>query len=182
MLFTETSLQGAYYIDIEKHEDVRGFFSRSWCVNEFKENGLSTKLSQCNISLNYKKGTLRGMHFQTSPFEETKLIRCTQGSIYDVIIDLRKESNTYLKWFGIKLSAKNYTMLYVPKRFAHGFQTLEDNSEVFYQIEEIYSPGHANGFRWNDPVFQIEWPRQVTTISERDKTYPDLNLSLFEGL
>jgi dTDP-4-dehydrorhamnose 3,5-epimerase len=182
MIFTETPLQGAYCIDVEKHEDVRGFFGRSWCINEFGEHGLSTKISQCNISLNHKKGTLRGIHFQTDPFEEVKLVRCTRGVIFDVMIDLRKESKTFLKWFGTELSANNYRMLYVPKRFAHGFQTLEDNSEVFYQMEEIYSGGHARGMRWDDPAFQIKWPQQVTTISERDRTYPDFTLSLLNGL
>jgi dTDP-4-dehydrorhamnose 3,5-epimerase len=182
MIFTQTPLLGAYSIDVEKHADDRGFFGRSWCINEFNDNGLSTKMAQCNISLNYKKGTLRGMHFQTAPFMEAKLVRCTRGAMYDVIIDMRKESKTFLKWFGAELTSENYRMLYVPERFAHGFQTLEDNTEVFYQIAEVYSPTHARGVRWNDPAFGITWPLPVSTMSERDSTYPDFNLTAWNEI
>ncbi|MCK5398353.1 MAG: dTDP-4-dehydrorhamnose 3,5-epimerase family protein, partial [Thermoplasmata archaeon] len=140
MIFTETRLKGAFIIDIEPIEDDRGFFARSWCRNEFEKHGLNPDLVQCNISFNKKKGTLRGMHYQTAPHEESKLVRCTRGSLFDVIIDLREDSGTYKKWFGIELSAENRRMIYMPGGFAHGFQTLEDNTEVFYQMTEFYYP------------------------------------------
>ncbi len=173
MLFTETVLKGAYLIEPEKVEDERGFFARSFCVREFEKHGLNPRLVQCNISYNSKKGTLRGMHYQKAPYAEAKLVRCTRGAIYDVIADLRPASPCFKMNFGIRLDESNRKMLYIPEGFAHGFITLEDDSEVFYQMSEFYSPQHAAGFRWNDPFFRIQWPLEVAVISERDKTYPD---------
>jgi dTDP-4-dehydrorhamnose 3,5-epimerase len=173
MIFLEAALKGAYIIEVEKLEDERGFFARSWCAQEFKEHGLNPRLAQCNISYNHKKGTLRGMHYQTMPYEEVKLVRCTRGAIYDVIIDLRPQSPTYKHWTSVELTADNHKMLYVPEGFAHGFQTLEESSEVFYQMSEFYAPGHAKGIRWDDPAFGVRWPLEVAVISARDQHYPD---------
>ena len=173
MIFNETKLKGAFVIDIEPFEDERGFFARSWCRKEFEAHGLNPDLVQCNISFNKKKGTLRGMHYQAPPHEEAKLVRCTMGAIYDVIIDLRNNSETYKKWIACELSAENRRMLYVPAGCAHGFQTLEDNTEVFYQMSEFYHPECATGVRWNDPAFSIDWPDDVRLISARDKCYKD---------
>lgn len=170
MKFKETSLKGAYIIDVELIEDDRGFFARSWCKEEFYKQNLNSKLIQCNISFNKLKGTLRGMHFQVKPYEEAKLVRCTRGAIYDVIIDLRKSSSTFLSWVGVELTADNRRSLYIPEGFAHGFQTLEDNSEVFYQMSEEYHPECARCIRWNDPEFNIKWPLDVSKISYKDKT------------
>jgi len=178
MIFKETPLAGAYVIEIEKNIDERGFFARTWCREEFEKNNLNTDLAQFSLSFNFKKGTLRGMHFQVYPDEEIKIVRCTAGSIYDVIVDLRKESKTYLKFFGIKLTAQNRTMLYIPKKFAHGFVTLEDNSEVFYLISEFYAPGSARGFRWNDRRLGIDWPVEPSVMSSKDKNLPDFSESL----
>lgn len=172
MIFTETKLQGAYIIDIERREDERGFFGRSYCQNEFAGHGLKTAVAQCNISFNARTGTLRGMHFQLPPRAEAKLVRCTRGRIHDVIIDLRPESATYCAWTAVELSADNYRMLYIPEGFAHGFQTLDDNSEVFYQMFEFYSPEHGRGVRWDDPVFGIVWPLSDPLMSEKDRSYP----------
>ena len=168
MIFTETKLKGAFIIDIEPSEDERGFFARSWCEDEFKKHGLNPRLVQCNISFNKKRGTLRGMHYQIAPFAEAKLVRCTMGAIYDVIIDLRNDSPTFKKWFSVELSAENRRALYVPEDFAHGFQTLVDNTEVFYQMSEFYRPECARGLRWNDVAFEIEWPISDVVISEND--------------
>lgn len=168
MIFTETKLKGAFIIELEKKEDDRGFFARSWDQNEFKEHGLNSKLIQCSVSFNKKRGTLRGMHYQVYPHEETKLVRCTKGSMFDVIIDLRKKSETFKEWFGVDLNAENHKMLYVPEGFAHGFQTLEDNTEVFYQMSEVYVPECARGVRWDDPNFKISWPLQSPIISQKD--------------
>jgi dTDP-4-dehydrorhamnose 3,5-epimerase len=175
MIFTETPLKGAFVIDIERRVDERGFFARCWCAKEFELNGLSSRLVQCNTSFTARAGTLRGMHYQTKPFEEAKLIRCIRGSIYDVIVDIRPESPTFTSWFGITLSADNRKAVFAPEGFAHGFVTLEDDVEVFYQMSEYYSPEHAAGFRWNDPLFQIEWPLTPGIMSERDRTYPDFS-------
>jgi len=174
MIFTETSLNGAYFLDLEMLEDARGFFARSYCINEFEKYGLEPTNLQCNISFNSKKGTLRGMHFQTEPKAEAKLVRCTRGKMFDVIVDIRPESDTYKKWISVELSAENRKSLYVPKGFAHGFQTLEDNTEVFYQMSEFFFPGCAAGFRWNDPDIGIKWPLEDKVMSEKDK-----NLGLF---
>lgn len=173
MIFRETDLPGAFEIEMERHEDERGFFARSWCRREFEARGLNPRLAQCNISFNDRKGTLRGMHFQVRPFEETKLVRCTRGSLYDVIVDLRPDSPSYRKYAGVVLTPESGKMLYVPEGFAHGFLTLEDRAEVFYQISEFYAPDHARGFRWNDPAFAIVWPAEVKVISDRDRSYPD---------
>ncbi len=173
MIFNETKLKGAFVIEPEKLDDKRGFFARTWCVREFEEHGLNPNLVQCNISFNKKRGTLRGMHYQMAPHEEAKLVRCTMGSIYDVIIDLRSVSPTYKQWFHVDLSADNRKMLYIPKGFFHGFLTLQDNTEVFYQMSEFYAPECAIGVRWNDPSFEMDWPSDVLVISEKDRTYPD---------
>jgi dTDP-4-dehydrorhamnose 3,5-epimerase len=178
MLFTETILKGAYLIEPEKLEDERGFFARSFCVGEFEKHGLNPRSVQCNISYNIKKGTLRGMHYQKAPYAEAKLVRCTRGAIYDVIVDLRPASPCFKMNVGIRLDESNRKMLYIPEGFAHGFITLEDDSEVFYQMSEFYSPQHAAGFRWNDPFFGIQWPLEAAVISERDKTYPDFESAL----
>ncbi len=175
MIFQETKLKGAYIVDIERREDDRGFFARSWCRREFEAHGLNPRIAQCDVSFNARKGTLRGMHYQVKPFEEAKLVRCTMGSLCDVIVDLRPGSPTFKKHLGVVLTAENRTMLYVPEGFAHGFLTLEDETEVHYQISEFYAPDHARGFRWNDPAFGIAWPADVTVISERDRNYPDFS-------
>jgi len=173
LIFTETNLPGAFVIEAEKHEDERGFFARSFCQREFEAHGLNPNVAQCNISFNKRKGTLRGMHFQAAPFAEAKLVRCTAGSIYDVIVDLRKGSRSFKEHFATELSAANRKMLYIPEEFAHGFQTLEDNTEVFYQMSQVYSAEHARGVRWNDPAFGIQWPEAQRIINERDRNYPD---------
>ena len=175
MIFTETDLKGAFVVDIEKHQDERGFFARSWCRREFEAHGLNPKLAQCNISFNPHKGTLRGMHCQAKPFEEAKLVRCTRGSLHDVIVDLRPGSPSYKKSLGVVLTAENRTMLYVPQGFAHGFLTLENDTEVFYQISEFYMPESQRGFRWNDPAIAITWPAEVEFISDRDRNFPDFS-------
>ena len=172
MIFRETTLKGAFVIEIEKFEDKRGFFARAWCQKEVEANGLVSRVVQTNISFNKKRGTLRGMHYQVAPYEQIKLIRCTRGVIYDVIIDLRPDSPTFRKWTGVKLTAENYTMLYVPENFAHGFQTLENNTEATYQVSQFYSPESERGFRYDDPVFQVEWPLPVEVISEKDIAWP----------
>lgn len=176
MLFTETKLKGAYIVNLEPHGDERGFFARSWCSEEFEKLGLNPRLSQCNISFNKTRGTLRGMHYQMEPYPEAKLVRCTMGAVYDVIIDLREESPNFQQWFAIELSAENHCALYVPERFAHGFQTLTDNSEVFYQMSESFHPECARGVRWDDPAFGIEWPYRGPIISPRDQEYGDYQL------
>ena len=173
MIFIETELKGAYIIEPERLGDGRGFFARSFCKNEFKDYGLKDNLVQCNISFNKAKGTMRGMHLQVPPKEEAKLVRCTMGAICDVIVDLRKNSPTYKMHVGVTLTSDNRKMLYVPEGFAHGFVTLEDNTEVFYQMSEFYAPECAIGYRWNDPAFCIEWPQDVNVISDRDRDYPD---------
>ena len=173
MIFVETRLKGAHIIEPEKREDERGFFARSWCEKEFAEHGLNPHTVQCNISFNQKRGTLRGMHYQVEPCAEAKLVRCTQGAIYDVIIDLRPGSATFSQHIAEVLTAKNHKMLYVPEGFAHGFQALEDQTEVFYQMSGFYAPEFARGIRWNDPAFGIEWPIGEPIILERDATYPD---------
>ena len=176
MKFIETPLKGAYIIEIEPMKDARGSFARSWCKREFEEHGLNPKIVQCNISFNKKRGTLRGMHFQIEPFAEAKLVRCTRGTIYDVIIDLRVTSPTFRQWFAVELSERGQKMLYMPECFAHGFQTLEDNTEVFYQMSEYYYPEYARGIRWNDPHLSIKWPGDERIISKKDQQYPDFSL------
>ena len=173
VIFIEIQLQGAYIIEPEKLEDERGFFARSWCEREFDAHNLNPRTVQCNISFNSKKGTLRGMHYQAAPRAEAKLVRCTRGAIYDVVIDLRPESPTLGKWYGIELTPGNGLMVYAPEGFAHGFQTLEDSAEVFYQISEFHAPECARGVRWNDPAFAIEWPISEPIMLKRDRNYPD---------
>lgn len=173
MIFKETSLKGAYIIELEPLADERGFFARGFCRNEFEEKGLNPDIAQCSISYNKKRGTLRGMHYQAAPYEEIKLVSCPRGDIYDVIIDLRRDSPTYCRWFAVELSAENYRMLYVPEGFAHGFQTLEDDTVVNYKMSGSYNPDYARGVRWNDPAFGIKWPVELTIISEKDKNIPD---------
>jgi len=173
VIFTETRLKGAFLLELEKREDDRGFFARSWCRKEFEDHGLNGAIAQCNVSFNRVKGTLRGMHYQVAPFEEAKLVRCTAGAVYDVIIDLRPHSATYKQHVGEVLSAANHKMLYVPEGFAHGFQTLEDDTEVFYQMTQFHSPEHARGVRYNDPAFGIHWMISEPVMTERDRDYPD---------
>lgn len=173
MIFTKINLQDAFVIEIQKLEDERGFFARTFCQREFQDHGLNPGLSQCNISYNREMGTLRGMHFQAAPHQEAKLVRCMQGAIRDVIVDIRPGSSTYLNHFSIDLTAEKHNALYVPEGFAHGFLTLEPDTYVFYQMSEFHVPGFARGFRWNDPAFGIDWRGEVRVISERDAAYPD---------
>lgn len=180
MIFTETELKGAYIIEIKKLEDERGFFGRSFCRREMEEHGLSANIVQANTSVSLKKGTLRGMHFQVEPHQEAKLIRCVRGSIYDVIIDLRPESPTFKKWFGVELSSDNYKMLYIPENFAHGFMSLTDNVEVYYNVTAFYTPGAEKGIRWNDRAFNIEWPFEPLVISDKDRGHPDFKVEMLE--
>ncbi|MBI3899639.1 MAG: dTDP-4-dehydrorhamnose 3,5-epimerase [Gammaproteobacteria bacterium] len=175
MKFTATPISDAVIIDLTPLQDERGFFARSWCYDEFKANGLDPRIAQCNISYNTKQGTLRGLHYQASPYEEVKLVRCTQGAIYDVIADLRPSSPSFKRWFALELTAANRRMLYVPQGVAHGFITLTNDTEVCYQMSQVYSPDHARGVRWNDPAFGIVWPVAVVHISERDRSYVDFS-------
>ena len=192
MIFSKTRLKGVFIIELEKHEDERGYFARAWCKKEFKANGLNPNIVQANIALSLQKGTLRGMHYQKDLYQEAKLVRCIRGAVFDVVIDLRPNSNTYCEWLGVELSADNHTMLYVPEGFAHGYQTLEnntmlyvpegfahgyqtleDNSEVYYLVSQFYAPDAERGVRWNDPAFDIEWPETSDlVISEKDKSWP----------
>jgi dTDP-4-dehydrorhamnose 3,5-epimerase len=176
MIFTETKLQGAFIIDIDRIEDERGFFARTWCQREFEAHGLCTQLVQCNISFNKHKGTLRGMHYQAAPRAEAKLVRCTSGAIYDVIIDLRPDSPTFRQWLAVELTADNRRMLFIPQGFAHGFQTLAHDTEVFYQMSQFYAPEYARGVRWDDPAFGVSWPAEKRVISKRDQGFPDFLL------
>lgn len=172
--FTETKLQGAFIIEPEIFKDERGFFARSFSEKEFADHGLNTRMAESHISFNRKRYTIRGLHFQTDPFAQAKLVRCTRGAIYDVIVDLRPASPTFKQWFGQELTAENRLMLYVPAGFAHGYQTLADDSEMFYQVSEFYAPASCGGVRWNDPAFAIRWPAMDgVTLNERDQSYPD---------
>jgi len=172
MIFTETKLKSAYIIDINKIEDDRGFFARGWCKKEFEEHGLNPNLAQLNIGYSHKRGTLRGMHYQRAPREEAKLVRCTKGAIYDVIIDLRRDSPTHLQWIGVDLTEENRRMLYAPEGFAHGYQTLSDNTEIYYQTTQFYAPELATGVRYDDPAFGILWPVSIDVISNQDRNWP----------
>ena len=172
MIFTETPLQGAFLIDLEPHCDARGFFARSFCRREFEVHGLNPAIAQRSLSLNHKAGTLRGMHYQSAPAGEAKLVRCLQGRIYDAIIDLRPESATYREHFAVELSAESYRALFIPELFAHGFQSLVDESLVEYQMSECYAPKYGTGFRYDDPAFALVWPLAVTVISEQDLAWP----------
>ena len=174
MIFKETKLQGAFVIAIEKRQDERGFFARAWCKTEFEAHGLNVHLVQANLAFSQKKGTLRGMHYQVSPYEEAKLVRCIKGAIFDVAIDLRPDSPTYKSWVGVELTDDNHKMLYIPENFAHGYQTLTDNAEVFYQVSQFYSPESERGVRWDDPAFGIKWlETDDVVISEKDKNWLD---------
>lgn len=171
MIFTETKLNGAFIIDLDLRADDRGAFARSFCMQEFEQHGLKPSVAQCNLSFNYKAGTLRGMHYQVPPAAETKLVRCTKGAIYDVIIDLRPESPTYMQHVGVELTADNHRALYVPELFAHGYLALSDGAEVCYQVGEFYTPGYERGLRYDDPTFGIEWPMPIAVISEKDAAW-----------
>lgn len=173
MIFVPTALQGAFIVELERREDERGFFARTWCRREFEERGLSADLAQCNVSYSRCRGTLRGMHWQADPYGETKLIRCTRGSIWDAIVDLRTDSPTYTEHLGVELSAQSGRALYVPKGMAHGFVTLEDECEVSYQMSQFHEPAAARGIRWNDPAFGIHWPVRIPILHPRDAAYPD---------
>jgi dTDP-4-dehydrorhamnose 3,5-epimerase len=173
VIFTETGIEGAYVVDIEPREDDRGFFARAWCRREFEDAGLNADLVQINLARSYRMGTLRGMHYQGAPHAEVKLARCTRGAIYDVAVDLRPESPTFRRWFGLELTADNHRMLYVPEGFAHGYQTLTDDAEMCYQTSQFYDSASAGGVRYDDPAFGIDWPLPVSVISEADRSWPD---------
>jgi dTDP-4-dehydrorhamnose 3,5-epimerase len=177
MVFTETQLKGAFIVDVEKNEDPRGFFTRIFCKKEFGALGLETELVQGNMSYNHRKGTFRGLHYQRPPYGEVKLVRCTNGALYDVIVDLRPDSSTFKQWIGVELTAENFRMLYVPKGFGHGFITLEDQTVAQYMVTEFYTPGAEGGIKWNDPQFGIELPIPVEVISDKDN-----NQSYFSSL
>ena len=177
MIFKETKLKGAFVIEVEKLSDERGYFGRAWCQREFRDHGIDAPWVQFNVSDSIKKGTLRGMHYQDPPYAEIKLVRCTRGAVYDVMIDLRPDSRTFLQWTAEILTPDNGKMMYVPKGFGHGFQTLTENSMVFYQVSEFFAPDYYRGVRWNDPRLNIAWPDNVTVISNRDQGWGDCDLS-----
>jgi dTDP-4-dehydrorhamnose 3,5-epimerase len=173
MIFTETPLAGAFLVDLEPRRDERGFFARAFCAREFAAHGLKAEVAQLNLSQNLRRGTLRGMHYQRPPYAEAKTVRCVAGAVYDAIIDLRPGSPTYLEWFGVELSHANGRMLYVPEDFAHGYQALEDGSEVLYVVSQFYAPDHEAAIRWNDPRFGIRWPLPNPLLSPKDAAHPD---------
>ena len=176
MLFSKLKLDGAFLIEPQRIIDDRGFFARTWCEREFVHHGLNPRMAQCNLGFNKHCGTLRGMHYQISPCNETKLVRCTMGAIYDVIIDLRKESSTFAEWLAVELTAENRKMLYLPENFAHGYLTLTDNTEVFYQVSEFYAPENERGIRWDDSTIGIKWPEERPAyISIKDKSWPNFS-------
>jgi len=173
MRFHQTKLPGVFEVHLEPIADERGFFARAWCRREFETHGLDANLVQCNISLNTRKGTLRGVHYQVAPYEESKVVRCTRGAVCDVVVDLRSDSPTFRDWIAVVLTAETRNMVYVPQGCGHGFLTLEDHTEVFYQMSQFYNAESARGVRWDDPAFEIAWPGEPAVISERDRTYPD---------
>lgn len=175
MKFIQTPLEGAYVVELEKREDERGFFARAFCVDEFAEHGLKTEIKQSNLSGSVQKGTTRGLHYQVAPMAEVKFIRCIKGSVFDVLVDMRPESPTYKQWFGLELSEQNQTAIYIPEGFAHGHQTLEDNSQIMYLTTQVYSPEHERGIRWNDPAIGVEWPLEPTVVSDKDQSWPLLD-------
>ena len=175
MIYCETELKGAYIVELERLEDNRGFYARAFCQDDFEENGLNNIIAQTNAVFTEKKGTLRGMHYQVAPHQEVKFIRCFSGSFFDVIIDLRSESPTFQQWTAVKLTQNNFKALYVPEGFAHGFQTLENNTLAYYNVSKSYSPGSERGIRWNDPAFNIVWPIANPILSEKDKCHLDFN-------
>lgn len=175
MIFRQLEIAGAYLLEPERHDDARGFFARTFCRREFEELGLEPTVAQCNVSFNHRRGTVRGMHYQAPPCEEAKLVRCTRGAIHDVILDLRPDAVSFKRHVAVELDAENRASLYIPAGVAHGFQTLSDNAEIFYQMSEFYDPSSARGVRWNDPAFQISWPHEIIVISERDLEFPDFD-------
>ena len=175
MKFSQTKIDGVWQITLDRHEDDRGWFARSWCLREFEEQGINPRMVQCNLSFNQKRGTLRGMHYQAEPHTEDKYIRVNRGAIYDVALDLRPDSPTYKQWQGFELSTANHTLLYLPKGIAHGFLTLTDETEVMYLVSAFYEPDAGRGVRWNDPAFGIDWPFEPSVMVERDRTYEDFS-------
>jgi len=175
MRFTEVSLPGLYVVELERIEDERGFFARTWCEEEFERLGLVGNIAQANTGFSKKRGTLRGMHYQVSPHEEVKLVRCIRGAVFDVAVDLRSSSPTYKHWFGVELNEENQTMLYIPSGFAHGYQTLVENSELYYQTSQSFFAESARGVRFDDAAFGIRWPLEVQVISEKDRSWPAFN-------
>lgn len=178
MNFTELKINGVYLVEVKRIEDERGFFGRSFCQKEFQQLGLNTQIVQSNLSHNKKKGTLRGLHMQEKPFEESKLVRCTRGAIFDVAVDMRAGSETFAQWVGVELTEENNKMLYIPEGFAHGYLTLEDDTDVMYHVSQFYTPASERGFRWNDPAFNIQWPIDPVIISEKDRNQPLLQTDL----
>lgn len=176
MIFRPVRLAGAWIIDLDKHEDERGFFARAWCATEFEAHGLPTRMVQANLSYNRRRGTLRGMHYQAAPHPEAKVIRCIRGALYDVLVDIRPGSPTFAQWVGAELTAENRTMLYIPEGCAHGFQTLTEDTEALYLMSAFYVPGAARGFRYDDPAFRITWPLPVSLISDKDSSWPPYDL------
>lgn len=175
MKFIKTPLEGAYVVELEKREDERGFFARAFCVDEFAEHGLKTEIKQSNLSGSVHKGTTRGLHYQVAPMAEVKFIRCIKGSVFDVLVDMRPESPTYKQWFGLELTEENQTAIYIPEGFAHGHQTLKDNSQIMYLTTQVYSPEHERGIRWNDPAIGVQWPLEPTVVSDKDQSWPLLD-------
>jgi dTDP-4-dehydrorhamnose 3,5-epimerase len=173
MIFTETPIPGAYHVELQPHRDDRGLFARAWCQEEFADHGLTQPFVQANLTQTHVAGTVRGIHYQTAPHEEAKFIRCLRGAIYDVIVDVRPDSPTYLQWHGQTLTAERRNAVYIPAGCAHGYQTLADDTEVFYQVTAAYTPGVEQGIRYDDPTFEIAWPQPVTEISEKDRSWPD---------
>jgi len=175
LIFVETKLKGSYIVELEKRVDHRGFFARSWDGAVLEQHGLLGKVVQQNVAFSKIKGTIRGLHFQKAPYQETKLVRCTRGTVYDVIVDLRPDSPTYKQWLGVKMTVDDYKLLYVPNDFAQGFQSLEDNSEIQYLVSEVYTPAAEAGIRYNDPNIGVEWPLPVSMITEKDANWPDFS-------
>jgi dTDP-4-dehydrorhamnose 3,5-epimerase len=182
VLFSPTAIPGVWVIEPERHRDERGFFARTWCAHEFAERALETRVAQCSLSFNHRRGTLRGLHYQAPPFAEVKLVRCTRGALFDIAVDLRPDSPTFRRWVGVELTPENGRALYVPRGFAHGFLTLADATEVAYQISAEYSPAQGRGVRWNDPFFGVAWPGPVEVIAARDRDYPDANVERLQDL
>jgi dTDP-4-dehydrorhamnose 3,5-epimerase len=176
MIFTATGVEGVWVVEPERHEDERGFFARTWDAGEFEQRGLSSRLVQCSVSYNFRRGTLRGLHYQEAPHAEVKLVRCTAGAIFDVAVDLHPDSPSFTRWFGVELTAENRSALYVPEGCAHGFLTLTDDAEVTYQISSPYVPNAGRGVRFDDPAFGIDWPGDVVVVNERDRSYPDFEV------
>lgn len=172
MKFTPGAIVGSYIIDLDRRQDERGYFARAWCEREFSEQGLSTRIVQVNVGVSRVRGTLRGMHYQRAPHAEVKIMRCQRGVVFDVIVDLRPESSTYLHWLGVELSAENGRMLYAPEGCAHGYLTLSDDAELSYSTSEVYAPQYATGVRFDDPAFGIQWPEAVQVISDQDRNWP----------